>query len=157
MWRETGSPLRFMGCDARVLFPMVLWALHMAWSTFYVAVVGILVFAVAERFGLTVPAALRTCAAIVTSLLATSASYSPTSIGLRGSNTLASTRALSVASCSRASLTRLACIAMSERHFVQAFCTSRSFPRSVALARRLLLVVAGDPLPWPARHGGPWL
>ena len=22
MWRETGSPLRFMGCDARILFPI---------------------------------------------------------------------------------------------------------------------------------------
>ena len=61
MWRETGSPLRFMGCDARILFPMVLWALHMAWATFYAAAVGILVFAIAERFGLTVPAAWRTC------------------------------------------------------------------------------------------------
>ena len=55
MWRETGSPLRFMGCDARILFPMVVWALHMAWWTFYVAVAGILAFAIAERFGLTVP------------------------------------------------------------------------------------------------------
>jgi thiamine-phosphate pyrophosphorylase len=27
--------------------------------------------------------------------------------------------------------------------------------RSVALARRLVLVVAGERLPWPARHGGP--
>ena len=27
--------------------------------------------------------------------------------------------------------------------------------RSVARARQLLLVVAGEPLPWPARHGGP--
>lgn len=61
MWRETGSPLRFMGCDARILFPIVVWALHMAWTMFYVAIAGILIFAVAERFGLTVPAAWRTC------------------------------------------------------------------------------------------------
>ena len=27
--------------------------------------------------------------------------------------------------------------------------------RSIAVARRLMLVVAGERLPWPARHGGP--
>lgn len=60
MWRDTGSPVRVLGCDYRVLFPLSLWALHMAWWTFYIALAGIVLFAGLERYGLTVTAFLRT-------------------------------------------------------------------------------------------------
>ena len=59
MWRDTALPLRLLGCDYRLLLPLSLWALHMAWWTFYVSVGAIIIFGVVERLGLTVPAAVR--------------------------------------------------------------------------------------------------
>jgi len=59
MWRDTASPLGFAGCDARILGAMALWVYHAHWWTFYLALAGVGAFALAERFGLTVPAAWR--------------------------------------------------------------------------------------------------
>ena len=60
MWRETGSPVRFLIFDARVLLPLVIWFAHLlSWWTFGIAVAGIVTFGAVERLGLTFPAAVR--------------------------------------------------------------------------------------------------
>lgn len=59
MWRDTASPLRVVGVDARVLIALVVWLYHWRWETFYLAVGSVAAFAIIEQFGLTVPAAWR--------------------------------------------------------------------------------------------------
>lgn len=60
MWRDTMLVVRLGPFDARVLVTSVLWLGHMRWWTFYVALVGALVFAALEWLGLSLPALVRT-------------------------------------------------------------------------------------------------
>jgi intracellular multiplication protein IcmT len=59
MWRNTQLPVRIFVADARALIPVLVFILHWSWWTFYVAIVGCIVFAVLEWLGLTYPAAVR--------------------------------------------------------------------------------------------------
>jgi intracellular multiplication protein IcmT len=60
MWRNTMLPVRIYVADARVLIPMLVMLVHVRLWTLYVAISGIVVFAVLEWLGLTFPAAMRT-------------------------------------------------------------------------------------------------
>lgn len=59
-WRDTGRPLRFLGfMDGRVAFLLVIMIYHISWWTFGIAVVGITTLIILERYGYTLPNALR--------------------------------------------------------------------------------------------------
>ncbi|GIK74407.1 MAG: phosphoesterase [Chloroflexota bacterium] len=58
-WRNAGKTPRILGIDARAIFPIAFWLLHMRTWTFILAMIGIAIFAVLERFGYTVPVFLR--------------------------------------------------------------------------------------------------
>jgi intracellular multiplication protein IcmT len=60
MWRNTMLPIRIYVADARALIPLMVVLVHVRLWTFYVALAGIVVFAVLEWLGLTFPAAVRT-------------------------------------------------------------------------------------------------
>jgi intracellular multiplication protein IcmT len=60
MWCNTMQPIRIYVAGARALIPVMLVLTHIRMWTFYLAIVGIVVFAVLEWFGLTFPAAIRT-------------------------------------------------------------------------------------------------
>lgn len=60
MWRNTMLPVRVYVADARVLIPVLVVLVHIRLWTLYVAMGGIVVFAVLEWLGLTFPAAMRT-------------------------------------------------------------------------------------------------
>ena len=59
-WRDTGRPIRFFFLDARALFGLLIWAGHMTWETFVVAIISVLLFIFFEFLGLTPIVALRT-------------------------------------------------------------------------------------------------
>lgn len=59
MWRNTGYSGKFVGVDYRALFPFMLFLVHMRLWTFITAVAIGLILAVIERFGYSVPVALR--------------------------------------------------------------------------------------------------
>lgn len=59
MWRFTAEPVRILVIDARALAPLGLWAVHMRWWTFYVAIGASVAFGVLAFFGLTIPVAFR--------------------------------------------------------------------------------------------------
>lgn len=54
MWRDTGRRVGLLGLDAWSLVPLLLWALHWRWWTFYIAVAGVIFFGVLQMFGMTV-------------------------------------------------------------------------------------------------------
>lgn len=60
MWRDSGRPIRLGPVDWRAVLPLLLFFLHIRWWTFYTALVAMGVFAILERYGFTVPVALRT-------------------------------------------------------------------------------------------------
>jgi intracellular multiplication protein IcmT len=60
MWRNTMLPIRIYVADARALIPLMVVLVHIRLWTFYVALAGIVIFAVLEWLGLTFPAAVRT-------------------------------------------------------------------------------------------------
>lgn len=58
-WRDSARPARFFIIDYRGVFPIVLFLLHIQFWTFYIAIAGIIFFAILERYGFTVPVFLR--------------------------------------------------------------------------------------------------
>lgn len=48
-WRETATSPKLFVLDARSLFPLGMFFLHMSWITFYIACVGVMLFSVLER------------------------------------------------------------------------------------------------------------
>lgn len=58
-WYDTARAPRFFVVEARAAAPLVLWAMHMRWWTFYLALVTMVIFMVLERYRITVPIALR--------------------------------------------------------------------------------------------------
>jgi len=58
-WRNTMKPAQFFALDARSATPLALVLLHARGWTFALAIITIIIFAVAERRGLTFEAALR--------------------------------------------------------------------------------------------------
>ena len=59
MWRDTGRTPRFLFMDARIVATILLWLLHMRMWTLYLFIASSIFFVVLERFGFTVPVALR--------------------------------------------------------------------------------------------------
>jgi intracellular multiplication protein IcmT len=59
MWRDSMRPTRFGPFDGRSVFPLILFAVHIALWTFALAVASAIVFWVLERKGLRVDSALR--------------------------------------------------------------------------------------------------
>jgi intracellular multiplication protein IcmT len=53
MWRDTGLSPQFFVVDARILFPLFVFFMHISKITFYIALSGILVFWIMGRFGWT--------------------------------------------------------------------------------------------------------
>lgn len=58
-WRNTARTARFFVFDARAAAPLLLFIIHMRLWTLILALVVIIIFAVLERFGLTVNLAMR--------------------------------------------------------------------------------------------------
>jgi intracellular multiplication protein IcmT len=58
-WRDSARTARFFMIDARAAFPLLFFALHIRWWTFWVAIVTIVFFGMLERYGFTVPIFLR--------------------------------------------------------------------------------------------------
>ena len=58
-WRETMKPARILGVDGRAVFPLLLFAVHLAVWTALIALASMSLFVVLERRGLTPPAAFR--------------------------------------------------------------------------------------------------
>lgn len=58
-WRDTARPVRFFTVDARASFPLLLALMHMRKWTLGFALVVIVIFFILERFGLTLPLAMR--------------------------------------------------------------------------------------------------
>ncbi len=52
-WNWTAKWPRFIIFDARSLFPLAIWALHISWFTFYIAISGIFFFGLLEYFRIT--------------------------------------------------------------------------------------------------------
>ena len=59
MWRNTGQPVRVFMLDARACLPILLFMVHWAWWTFYVAIIGTAFFSAISFLGLTLPAMFR--------------------------------------------------------------------------------------------------
>lgn len=66
MWSYTSQPVRLFVIDARALLPLGLFLFHVRFWTFYVAIVGVAVFAALSWFGFTVPVAFRTARRFIT-------------------------------------------------------------------------------------------
>lgn len=58
-WRNTARPVRFFTVDARAAIFLMFFLIHMRLWTFALAVVAIVFFMFLERFGLTLPLAMR--------------------------------------------------------------------------------------------------
>lgn len=58
-WRNTARSVRFFAFDARAAAPLLLFILHMQLWTLILAVIVIILFAILERFGLTINLAVR--------------------------------------------------------------------------------------------------
>jgi len=53
MWRDTGLTPRFFFVDSRILFPLFVFFLHVSKITFYIAIIGVVIFWVMGRYGWT--------------------------------------------------------------------------------------------------------
>lgn len=59
LWRDTGNNPRFGPLDARAVFPIFLWMLHMRWWTFCLAIFSVAVLVFLGKKGIPVNVALR--------------------------------------------------------------------------------------------------
>lgn len=59
MWRDSARRITIAGLEAWALCPMLLWACHMRWWTFYIAIGGVAAFGLLQYLGLTLFGALR--------------------------------------------------------------------------------------------------
>nr|WP_134493397.1 IcmT/TraK family protein [Methylocella tundrae] len=59
MWRDTGRPVKVLVLDARACLPLLVFVVYWCWTTFYIAMSGIIFFSVISWAGLTMPTALR--------------------------------------------------------------------------------------------------
>ncbi len=60
MWRDTGRPVKLWVIDARACFPLLVFVVYWCWTTFYIAMSGMIIFSLIGWAGLTLPTALRT-------------------------------------------------------------------------------------------------
>lgn len=58
-WRNTARPIRFFNVDARAAIFLLIFLVHIRLWTFVLAIGAILFFMILERFGLTLPLAMR--------------------------------------------------------------------------------------------------
>ena len=58
LWSDTARSPRLFVIDARALIPLSIWLLHICWETFYVGMIGVIIFAALERFNITPKTAL---------------------------------------------------------------------------------------------------
>jgi intracellular multiplication protein IcmT len=59
MWRDTGKPVKVGMLDARACFPLLVFIVYWSWTTFYIALIGVIFFSVISWAGMTVPATIR--------------------------------------------------------------------------------------------------
>jgi intracellular multiplication protein IcmT len=59
MWRNTARPVMIGFLDARACFPALVFVVYWSWPTFYIALSGVVFFAIISWFGLTVPTMAR--------------------------------------------------------------------------------------------------
>ena len=50
-WRDSARNARFFIIDARAVFPLLLWLVHIRWWTFEIAIVMMIFFGALERYG----------------------------------------------------------------------------------------------------------
>lgn len=58
-WRDSARSVRFGFLDARAMSGFFVWMMHMCEETFWFSVALVVLFVFLERFGVTVPVALR--------------------------------------------------------------------------------------------------
>jgi len=58
-WRDASRTPRFFFMDAKAAFPLILFLLHITWTTFFIALAFCIFFSILERFKFTVPVFLR--------------------------------------------------------------------------------------------------
>ena len=54
-WRDSARYARFGFLDCRAVFPLFLFLLHIRLWTFILAIIGVIFFALLERYGFTIP------------------------------------------------------------------------------------------------------
>ena len=59
MWRDTGKPVKVGMLDALACFPLLVFIVYWSWTTFYIALIGVIFFSVISWAGMTVPATIR--------------------------------------------------------------------------------------------------
>ncbi|MBB4200232.1 hypothetical protein CCR94_02390 [Rhodoblastus sphagnicola] len=59
MWRDTGKPVKVWVLDARACLPVLVFVVYWSWTTFYIALIGVISFSVISWAGMTVPVTLR--------------------------------------------------------------------------------------------------
>ncbi len=59
MWRDTGRPVKVVFLNARACLPLLVFIVYWNWTTFYIALTGVIFFSVISWAGLTVPTTLR--------------------------------------------------------------------------------------------------
>lgn len=58
-WRDSARPARFFLIDAKAVFPLIVFLLHIRWWTLIVALIGMGFFTILNRFGYSVEVFLR--------------------------------------------------------------------------------------------------
>lgn len=58
-WRDASRSPRFFIMDYRAVLPLLLFLLHITWTTFAIAVFFVIFFSILERFRFTIPVFLR--------------------------------------------------------------------------------------------------
>jgi len=58
-WRDSARPAKFFIIDAKAVFPVFLFLLHIRWWTFIIAILATFFFTVLNRFGYSVEVFLR--------------------------------------------------------------------------------------------------
>jgi intracellular multiplication protein IcmT len=69
-WRNTAHPVMFWAVEGHAALPLVLWALHIRWWTFWLAVSCVVALTVIRHFGLDARSAYRLLGAFFVRALA---------------------------------------------------------------------------------------
>lgn len=64
-WRDSARPARFFIFDAKAAFPLLVFLLHITMTTFVIAVMATLFFALLRRYGFSVDVFLRWLRSII--------------------------------------------------------------------------------------------
>jgi hypothetical protein len=66
-WRDTALQTKVLGMDGQALFPFVIWLFHWSWTTFYISLAGMGVFAIMMFFKISLLAVIKAIPRLITS------------------------------------------------------------------------------------------